>query len=321
MQYESSFKYECGTKYEKFLIECKETLLSTKTKYQAVDIFDTHNWGKVLLLNGLVQSAQLDEHRYHEALVHPAMTAHENPQNVLIIGGGEGATAREVLKHSSVQRCVMVDIDGELLEHCEKHLPEWHQDCFSDPRLELVIRDGIEYVLNCSEIFDVVIIDVCDGFDEDSPTKEFFTPNLYRKVKRILEIKGIIVYQAMCASVNENDSFIEVFDGIDNVFTFTKPYATYIPSFWSEWGFVIASDVHNIKTLSSLKISQVLKQRKLSDKLRFFDDETLLNMFSLPKDLRQELDARTHEKTKQKKETAKTNTDANFETTMALAAI
>jgi len=286
MHYESSFKYECGTKYDKYLIECKDILYSSKTKYQDVSIFDTHNWGKVLLLDGLIQSAQFDEHRYHEALVHPAMIAHHNPKNVLIIGGGEGATAREVLKHPSVEHCTMVDIDGQLVEQCEKHLPEWHQGAFEDPRLELVIGDGMQFVLECNDIFDVIIIDVCDSFEDDSPTKGFFTANFVTKVKRILEIKGIVVYQAMSTAACENEKFIEVFKGVDQAFTYTTPYATYIPSFWSEWGFVAASDVFNISTISPVRIDNTLNLRKLPDKLSFFDEVTLLNMISLPKDVR-----------------------------------
>ena len=284
MDPESSFQYEYGTKNEKLHIYCKKNLLTTKTKYQRVNILETHNWGKVLLLNGCMQSSQLDEHRYHEALVHPAMTIHQDPKSVLIIGGGDGATAREVLKHPTVQHCVMVDIDGELLELCEKYLPEWNQDAFLDPRLELVVEDGLNYILECSEIFDVIIIDVCDGFEDDSPTREFFTPNIFRKVKCILEIKGIIAYQAMCASVDRNNSFNRVSRGLNKVFTFTKPYTTYIPSFVSEWGFVIASDVHNVGSISSERLIHTLRNRRLTPKLHFFDEQAQLKMFSLSKD-------------------------------------
>lgn len=296
MQYFSSINYECGTEHEKYSIECKENLFTGSTKYQSVNIYDTHHFGKLLILDGLIQSSQLDEHRYHEALVHPAMIAHQDPKNILIIGGGEGATAREVLKHKSVEHCLMVDIDGELIEQCEKHLPEWHQGSFADDRLELVISDGVKFVEECDEIFDVIIIDVCDSFGGESPTEGFFCPAFFRQIKRILELKGTIAYQAMSASTKENEDFIEAYRGLNKVFTYANPYATYIQSFMSEWGFVVASDVHNVSGLLQDRIEATIKERDLADKLRFFDEITMQNMFSLPKDIRCMLENEIHQK-------------------------
>ena len=289
MQYESSFNYECGTKHERYVIQCRENIFSGRTTFQNVNIYDTYFYGKILVLDGLIQSSQLDEHRYHEALVQPAMTVHHDPKNVLIIGGGEGATAREVLKHPNVQRCVMVDIDGELVEQCKEHLPEWHQGAFADPRLELVIGDGLKFVAESREMFDVIIIDVCDSFENSSPTEGFFCPTFFRQLKRILELQGIVVYQAMCASMRENEDFAGVFNGLNDVFTYTSPYTTYVQSFWSEWGFVIASDVHHVASLPANWIERTLEQRKLQDKLRFFDMVTFRNMFSVPRDIREAL--------------------------------
>jgi len=290
MQFQSSMNYECGTEFETHSIKYKENLFSGKTKYQEINIFDTHHYGKLLVLDGLIQSSQSDEYRYHEALVHPAMLSHPEPKSVLIIGGGEGATAREVLKHPSVESCLMVDIDSQLIEQCEKHLPEWHQGAFANPKLELVICDGLKFVEECDDIFDVIIVDVCDSFDGESPTEGFFCQKFFRDLKRRLELRGTIAYQAMSASNNENEDFIEAFNGLKRVFTFANPYATYIPSFSSEWGFVTVSDVHNASTFSLEKIAQILDTRGLSDQLKFFDAVTMQNMFSLPKDIRKMLD-------------------------------
>jgi len=286
MSYESCFNYEEGTETEKCILKCKEVLFSEKTKFQSVDIYDTYRLGKVLILDGIIQSSQHDEYRYHEALVHPAMLAHPNPESVLIIGGGEGATAREVLKHPSVKHCVMVDIDGELVEQCKKHLPEWHQNSFSDPRLELIIGDGLEYVAHCDEIYDVIIIDVCDSFEYDSPTISFFSAPFFRQLKSILELKGIVVYQAMCASIGETDNFVQVHNGLNKVFTFATPYTTYIPAFRSEWGFVVTSDVADVATMKPSSIKFALSQRNLQPVLRFIDEVTLRSILSVPKDIR-----------------------------------
>ena len=113
-------------------------LAHAQTQFQAVDVVDLKPFGRSLIIDGLIQSTQVDEFVYHESLVHPSMLYHPNPQTVYIGGGGEGSTAREVLRHKSVTKCVMVDIDGEVVRFCKEHLPE-NTEAFADPRLELVI--------------------------------------------------------------------------------------------------------------------------------------------------------------------------------------
>jgi spermidine synthase len=127
---------------EMYLFAIDKTIVKKTTAIQDVEIVDTPSYGIVLILDGLIQSAEDDEHTYHEALVHPGMIGHANPREVLIIGGGEGATLREVLRYRSVQRATMVDIDGELVELCKKHLDDWHKGSFRDPRAEVIIADG-----------------------------------------------------------------------------------------------------------------------------------------------------------------------------------
>ena len=286
MHYDSSVYYEVGTVNEKLSIRIRECLYSGATNFQDVAIYDTYGYGKMLTLDGLIQSTQADEYRYHESLVHPAMLAHPDPTTVLIIGGGEGATAREVLKHPSVEKVVMVDIDGLLIELCEKHLPEWSAGTFEDPRFELIVGDGLEYIESCQDVFDVIIIDVCDGFDEESPTLAFFQKPFYTKLKRILELRGIVAYQAMCASMDENQDFAKVVRGIESIFTYTNPYMTYMPSFWSQWGFVVASDVRNVGRITQDMVDTIIASRGIEDDLHFMDGASFTRMFCLPKDVR-----------------------------------
>ena len=131
----------------------KEVLASTKSKWQHVDLVDLQPFGRVLMIDGLVQSCQSDEFVYHESLVHPAMLMHPNPKTVYIGGGGEGSTAREVLRQMSVEKCMMVDIDGDVVDFCRKFLPE-NTAAFADPRLELIIDDAKAVLENASG-FDV----------------------------------------------------------------------------------------------------------------------------------------------------------------------
>ncbi len=161
---------EIGTPHETHQFAVKNVLFAGRTQFQDVCILDTHEYGKMLIIDGRTQSAEDDEHIYHESLVHPALTAFPAPRRVLVIGGGEGATVREILHHPTIERVVMVDIDHELVEQCVKHMPEWHQGAFEDARLELVFADGEDFVRRTTEKFDVVIVDVCDALEDGPPS-------------------------------------------------------------------------------------------------------------------------------------------------------
>jgi len=140
----------------------KERIYSGRSKFQSIDIVNTGSFGICLILDGKIQSSEADEFIYHEALVHPAMITHPQPERVFIAGGGEGATLREVLAHKTVKRAVMVDIDEEVVSLCRRFLPSWHQNAFDDPRAELHFVDAREYLDESSDKFDVIIIDLAD---------------------------------------------------------------------------------------------------------------------------------------------------------------
>jgi spermidine synthase len=154
------------------LIKVRAVHAVKRSKYQTIVIADTEDYDRVLILDDYIQSSYQDEHYYHESLVHPAMVTHPAPRDVLILGGGEGATLREVLKHKTVQRAVMVDIDGDVVELSRRYLPEMHQGSFDDPRARVVIEDGFVYVENAlktGDKYDVVIMDLTDPYSSTSP--------------------------------------------------------------------------------------------------------------------------------------------------------
>src|SRR5919198_6514773 len=150
---------------------------------------------RALFLDGQPQSAVADEYVYHEALVHPALISHSAPKRVLIAGGGEGATLREVLRHPGVERAVMVDIDGELVDLCREHLAEMHQGAFDDPRADVVIGDALAYLREHEEPFDAIVIDLTDP-SEEGPIGELYSEGFYRLVASRLADDGIMVLQA-----------------------------------------------------------------------------------------------------------------------------
>lgn len=137
-----------------------------KTAYQEMYIVETGAYGKGLVLDGKWQSCTGDEFLYHEALVHPAMVAHQAPRTVLVLGGGEGATVREVLRWKTVEQVMMVDIDGEVVEACREHLSEMHQNAFDDSRVELVIGDALQVLDTTPQQWDIIISDLSDPIEE-----------------------------------------------------------------------------------------------------------------------------------------------------------
>src|SRR5262249_40147587 len=145
---------------EMYLFAIDKTYAKRTTAFQDVEIVETPSYGTMLILDGLIQSSEDDEHAYHQALVHPGLIAHPGRNEVLIIGGGEGATLREVLRHRSVERVTMVDIDAELIELCKEYLDDWHQGSFDDPRTEVVIGDGRGFLEATDRTFDAVICDI-----------------------------------------------------------------------------------------------------------------------------------------------------------------
>ena len=166
-----------------------------KTEYQHVEIQDGGAFGRSLILDGKTQSTDVDEFVYHEALVQPSMVAHPNPASVFVAGGGEGATIRQVLAHTTVGRVVMVDIDREVVELCRRYMPNHHRGAFEDPRLELRLEDAFQHLQASSERFDVVIIDVPDPM-EAGPAYMLFTQEFYALLMERLNPGGIMVAQS-----------------------------------------------------------------------------------------------------------------------------
>jgi len=220
----------------------KERIYSGRSKFQAVEIINTGSFGVCLILDGKIQSSEVDEFIYHEALVHPAMLTHHQPERVFIAGGGEGATLREVLAHKTVKRAVMVDIDEEVVSLCRRLLPSWHQKAFDDPRVELHFVDARKYLEESSEKFDVMIIDLVDPL-EHGPARLLYTREFYQIVEQKLGPAGIMSVQAESAEWTSLDNFTAITSTLRNVFPIARPCQVHVPSFLGLWGFVAASQI------------------------------------------------------------------------------
>lgn len=219
----------------------QEVLVSGKTTFQEYEIFVSRVWGKVLILDGRLQCAQKDEFVYHEALVQPAMLAHPDPRRVVILGGGEGATLREVLRHPGLERVVMVDLDEELVEVCRQWLPEFHQGAFDDPRSELVFADGRAWLADQEDgSVDVIILDLPEPLEE-GPALMLFTREMYELAQSKLAPGGLVALQSGAAGLSCR-LLPDLNYTLRAVFPRVAAYAAYVPSFMDLYGFHLVGD-------------------------------------------------------------------------------
>lgn len=262
-----------------FITRMKKLILSTKTKYQEVQIVELAELGRALVLDGFIQSTEADEHVYHETLVHPALITHPSPGRVLIIGGGEGATLREVLKHPSVREAVMVDIDGELVNFAKKYLGFMHQGSFNDPRARVVIADGKEYVARAeSNYFDAVVIDLIDPYAGDL-ARDLYSEAFYAEVRRVMRPDGIMVTQAG-NSFYYPKVYTWVLNNVRAVFPIVREYWNWVPSFGYACNFIIGSIKHDPMDLTIDALRERFSERGL--RTRYLTPDATYSLLRLP---------------------------------------
>jgi spermidine synthase len=266
----------------------KKIIKRKQTQFQLMEILETYQYGVCLFLDGKIQSSENDEFIYHEALVHPAMFSHPQPEEVLIIGGGEGATLREVLKHSTLKKVTMVDIDRELVEECKKSLPQWSKGSFENSKVNVIFGEARRFLRKCSQKFDVIILDLTEPLPE-GPSKLLFTREFYTIVANHLTPQGVVVVQSGNISYGANYMFTSIVKTLRKVYYQVQPYWCFIPSFECGWGFSLATSYQGFKVCSSGELTQKFKKRGITT-LRFYDAITHQGMFSLPKYLREDIE-------------------------------
>ncbi|MDF1883452.1 methyltransferase domain-containing protein [Sulfurimonas sp. SAG-AH-194-C21] len=267
-------------------MEVQYILAKGKTPFAEYLFFESKMHGVCVSLDGDIQSCESDEGMYHEALVHPAMLAHPNPKVVLIMGGGEGATAREVLRHKSVQKVVMVDIDEEFVSLCKTHIKSWGKSAYSDPRLEVLYMDINEYLRTCNEKFDIVIGDLIDVDDWDSPAAFLYGEDLYKTIKPLLNTNAIIATQGGALDTQESRNHKHIREMMARVFGDVRSYGVIVPSFYHLWGYVIASDDLSIVDKD---LSEKFFSRAKDLTLDSLGVESLVAAFTLPKQIKKNI--------------------------------
>lgn len=257
---------------------------SEKTPYQKVEVIQSNHYGKCLILDGHMQSAQQDEFIYHENLVHPAMVTTPKPKKVLIIGGGEGATLYEVLRHNTVEKVWMIDIDKRVVELCQEYMPEWHRGAFKDKRTVLLFQDGRKFLEKTGEKFDVIIIDIPEPV-EAGPAYLLYTEEFYKIVSKKLSDDGMVALQSGCSAEKELTCLAAIHHTLKRVFPLVYSWPANVPSFDIPWSFTMASKSVDPKNLKIDQVNRILKDRHVNG-LKYYDGETHEGIFFVPKYIR-----------------------------------
>ncbi|MCB2200282.1 polyamine aminopropyltransferase [bacterium] len=215
-----------------------QTIESAQSPLQMIELYETETHGKLLVMDGCVMLTERDEVAYHEMIVHVPLLSHPNPKRVLVIGGGDGGTLREVVRHPSVELARQVEIDGEVVRICKEHLPKIAA-AYDNPKVDLIIGDGIEHVKTAPDgSYDIVLIDSTDPF---GPALGLFGEEFYRNVDRILADDGIMVCQAESAWYNMPMLKVIV-ETLQKIFPVVKTFSSQIPVYPSgTWSFGYAS--------------------------------------------------------------------------------
>ncbi|NBU92683.1 MAG: polyamine aminopropyltransferase [Flavobacteriia bacterium] len=256
-----------------------EVFFDQKSPFQRVRILESYKYGKMLALDDMVMTTENDEFHYHEMISHPAMFMHPNPKNVLVIGGGDGGTIREVLRHPFVEKVTMVEIDGAVIEACKEHLPHIASS-FNDPKLTLLVDDGIAFIKNAApETYDIILV---DGSDPVGPAEGLFSVSFYQNCYNALKSDGILVAQGESPKFNEK-AFCELNFTLQDIFgkeetgvsLFFVP--TYPTGMWSfQYGF--KGDITRIQDLDHEKIASFVEEQGL----RYYNGALHVGSFALP---------------------------------------
>ena len=240
----------------------KKTLHKSKTKYQKLELIETEEFGKVLLLDDITQVAEKNDHHYHEPMVHPALCCHPGPGSVLIIGGGDGGIAREVLKYPSVNRLEMAELDEAVIEFSRKYLPSVHGGCFDDPRFHLNIADGRKYTEEHPGEFDIIIMDMTDPL---GPSRMLYTKEFFRKIKKALRDKNGIFVMHSESPVTRPEAFSSIQKTLRSVFPNVNPFYIYIQMYAVLWSITMSSENISAQSIRPAAVSRKLARYGIKD--------------------------------------------------------
>lgn len=248
----------------------KKILHHEKSEFQDVKVVETEAFGTMLLLDNIIQTNIRDEFIYHEMISLPALNTHPNPENVLVIGGGDGGTIREVAKHPKVKKATLVEIDGVVVEVSKKFLPSIAAG-YSNPKVEVIIGDGIKHVKENKNTYDIILVDSTDPI---GPAVGLFSKEFYTDVYNALKEEGIFVAQT-ASPFFDGEMLTRIHKDIGSIFPMKDLYVTTVPTYpGGYWCFTMGSKKHNPK--------EVAKENIIAVDTKYYSPDMHFAAFVLP---------------------------------------
>ena len=247
------------------------------TPFQTLEMLDTPSFGRVMRLDDHFMTSEGEEFFYHECMAHPAAMAHPDPQQVLVIGGGDGGLAEELLKHNTVQRLVLAELDEAVIEVSKAQLQRVHNGVWDDPRLQLQIGDGMAYVDSTTDRFDLILLDLTDPH---TPAGSLYSPEALQRMRRVLNPGGALVLH-LGSPVFHAEQVHALSQTLKAIFAQVACYGTYVPLYGAYWGMAVCSDSLQPTAVSAAQIEESLAARGVTD-LQYYNADIHGALFALP---------------------------------------
>ena len=247
------------------------------TPFQTLEMLDTPSFGRVMRLDDHFMTSEGEEFFYHECMAHPAAMAHPDPQQVLVIGGGDGGLAEELLKHNTVQRLVLAELDEAVIEVSKAQLQRVHNGVWDDPRLQLQIGDGMAYVDSTTDRFDLILLDLTDPH---TPAGSLYSPEALERMRRVLNPGGALVLH-LGSPVFHAEQVRSLSQTLKATFAQVACYGTYVPLYGAYWGMAVCSDRLQPTAVSAAQIDERLAARGVTD-LQYYNADIHGALFALP---------------------------------------
>ncbi len=239
--------------------DAQTKLASTQSSYQLIEIFESPDLGRLMRIDGVNMTSTRDEFFYHESLIHPAATAHPNPQRALIVGGGDGGAAEELLKHD-IAHCQLCELDAEVIALSRQYLGSIHQGAFDDKRLQVTVGDGLSFVKSAADLFDLIYLDLTDP---TGAAEALYAPAFFADCNARLAVGGALVMH-LGSPFSHPHRVKKTVANLRAQFAVVTPYFVHIPAYGATWGFAVASQSLDISAVDAGTLEDRLAARQVA---------------------------------------------------------
>lgn len=248
-----------------------------QTPYQSLEMMDTPSFGRVMRLDNCFMTSERDEFFYHECMAHPAAMAHPAPKQALIIGGGDGGLAEELLKHNTMERVVLAELDEAVIAASKAQLQAVHRNVWDNPRLEVKIGDGMAFIDQTQERFDLLVLDLTDP---DTPAGSLYGEAALQRMQRVLAPGGALVLH-LGSPVFHPEQVQRLSQRLQGLFKHVRCYGVYVPLYGAYWGMAVCSDTLDAVAVTAEQVEQRLQERGVTD-LQYYNAPVHGALFALP---------------------------------------